>query len=74
MGRKKRPDRPGDEIKVGNRVRLQMPGGPWEAVVVDDYGDIGVNGRRLVSVRPFITAVPDPEPFDWPAVELTLVE
>lgn len=60
--------RPGDEFRVGSRVRYRMPGGLFEAEVVEDRGDIGVNGRRLLSIRPLVEFIDGP--ITWPAEEL----
>jgi len=43
--------RPGDEFRVGDRVRYPLPRGVLEAVIVRDDGDIGVNGRRMLLLR-----------------------
>jgi len=48
---RRRQSRPGDEFRVGDRVRYPMPQGILDAVIIDDHGDIGVNGRRLVLLR-----------------------
>jgi hypothetical protein len=64
--------RPGDEIRVGSLVRYRMPGGFFEARVVEDRGDIGVNGRRLLQLRP-LSEYADGD-IVWPAEELTLTE
>jgi hypothetical protein len=49
-----------------------MPGGLFDAVVVEDRGDIGVNGRRLLGIRPLSAYAEDD--IVWPAEDLTLVE
>lgn len=46
----KKPVRPGDEIKVGDRVLYHLPYGTWKAVVIEDRGHIGVNGRRILRI------------------------
>jgi hypothetical protein len=70
MARKK--PRPGDELKVGSRVFYRMPGGLFEAEVVEDRGDIGRNGRRLLEIRP-LSEYSEGE-IVWPAEELVLAE
>jgi hypothetical protein len=47
---KKAKVRPGDEIRVGDRVDYRTPYGTWEVLVVEDRGYIGVNGRRILRV------------------------
>jgi hypothetical protein len=71
MAQKKR-SRPGDEIRVGSFVRYRMPGGLFDAEVVEDRGDIGVNGRRLLRLRPLSEY--SGGDIVWPAEELTLAE
>ncbi|HEX6745925.1 MAG TPA: hypothetical protein VF092_01320 [Longimicrobium sp.] len=68
----KRKQRPGDQLRVGSRVRYQMPGGVFEAEVIEDRGDIGVNGRRLLGIRPLSGY--SEGPYVWPAEELIPVE
>ena len=43
--------RPGDQFRVGDRVRYPLPRGVLDAVVVRDDGDIGTNGRRMLLLR-----------------------
>ncbi|MEA2464129.1 MAG: hypothetical protein QOJ98_1876 [Acidobacteriota bacterium] len=69
---KRKTQRPGDELRVGSRVRYRMPGGLFDAIVVEDRGDIGKNGRRLLGIRP-LSEYSGGE-IVWPAEELTLVE
>lgn len=64
--------RPGDELRVGSRVRYRMPRGLYEAQVVEDRGNIGVNGRRLLRIQPLSEYMDGP--FTWPAEELLLAE
>ncbi|MFL5386854.1 MAG: hypothetical protein ACJ8GN_30545 [Longimicrobiaceae bacterium] len=71
MAKRKKP-RPGDELKVGSRVFYRMPGGLFEAVVVEDRGDIGMNGRRLLEIRP-LSEYSEGE-IVWPAEELLPAE
>src|SRR6185295_15933495 len=65
---KRKELRPGDEFRVGSRVRYQMPGGLFDAVVVEDRGDIGVKGRRLLGIRP-LSEYSEGD-IVWPAEEL----
>jgi len=69
---KRKKLRPGDELQIGSRVRYPMPGGLFEAVVVEDRGDIGVNGRRLLRIRPLSEY--SAGEIVWPAEDLTLAE
>lgn len=64
--------RPGDEFRVGSRVRYRMPGGLFEAEVVEDRGNLGVNGRRLLRILPLRDNLDGP--FTWPAEELVPAE
>jgi len=64
--------RPGDEFQVGSRVCYPRVGGMFEAVVVEDRGDIGVNGRRLLRIRPLSEY--SGGDIVWPAEELTVAE
>lgn len=64
--------RPGDELRVGSRVRYRMPGGLYEAEVVEDRGNLGVNGRRLLRIQPLGEYTDGP--FTWPAEELLPAE
>lgn len=69
---KRKKLRPGDELTVGSRVFYRMPGGLFEAVVVEDRGDIGMNGRRLLEIRP-LSEYSEGE-IVWPAEELVPAE
>ena len=71
MATRKR-NRPGDEFRVGSRVRYRMPGGVHEAEVVEDRGNLGVNGRRLLRIKPLSEYTEGP--FTWPAEELLAAE
>jgi hypothetical protein len=44
------------------------------AEVIEDRGNIGYKGRRLMRIRPVLTAVDDPDPIEVPLSELTLAE
>jgi hypothetical protein len=61
-------------IGVGSRVVYHMPWGTLNAEVVEDRGNIGWKGRRIMRIRPFLMAVDDPEPFEVPLKDLTLAE
>ncbi|HEX8695992.1 MAG TPA: hypothetical protein VF746_26490 [Longimicrobium sp.] len=50
MATKKGMPRPGDEIKVGDRVHYRTPYAAFDAVVIEDRGYIGVNGRRILGI------------------------
>lgn len=65
---KRKELRPGDELRVGSRVRYRMPGGLFDAIVVEDRGDIGMNGRRLLGLRPLSEY--SGGDIVWPAEEL----
>jgi hypothetical protein len=69
---KRKKLRPGDEFQVESRVRYPMPGGLFDAIVVEDRGDIGVNGRRLLGIRPLSEY--SGGDVVWPAEELVLAE
>jgi hypothetical protein len=49
-----------------------MPGGLYEAEVVEDRGNLGVNGRRLLRIQPLGEYTDGP--FTWPAEELLPAE
>jgi hypothetical protein len=49
-----------------------MPGGVFDAEVIEDRGYIGVNGRRLLAIRPLSGY--SEGPYVWPAEELIPVE
>jgi hypothetical protein len=61
-------------IKVGSRVAWQTPYTRYEAVVTEDRGNLGVNGRRIWRVRTLAT-YPDPRlDLELPEAELELLE
>jgi hypothetical protein len=62
------------KIGVGSRVLYHLPWGAMEAEVVEDLGNIGWKGRRIIRIRPFLTAVDDPGPISVPLSDLTLDE
>ena len=61
-------------IGVGSRVLYHLPWGAMEAEVVEDRGNVGWKGRRIMRIRPFLTAVEDPDPIAVPLTDLTLAE
>ena len=61
-------------IKVGSRVVYQMPWGTMEAVVVEDRGNMGWRGARLMSIRPLLLGIDDADPIEVPLDDLTLAE
>ena len=72
MGRAKAPA-PG-KIGVGSQVLYHLPWGTMRAEVVEDRGNIGWKGRRLMRIRPFLEGVDEAEPFEVALVDLTLAE
>ena len=61
-------------IKVGSRVVYHMPWGTMDAVVVEDRGNLGWKGARLMSIRPLLMGIDDADPFEVPLKDLTLAE
>lgn len=61
-------------IKVGSRVVYNMPWGTMDAVVVEDRGNLGWKGARLMSIRPLLMGIDDADPFEVPLKDLTLAE
>lgn len=59
-------------VEAGDRVRLHMGTHTMLATVVHDYGNIGVRGRRLLSVTTVLENG-ETERFDVPAEIVTLV-
>jgi hypothetical protein len=72
MSRSKAPV-PG-KIGVGSRVLYHLPWGAMEAEVVEDRGNVGWKGRRIMRIRPFLTAVDDPDPISVLLTDLSLAE
>ncbi|HYH80699.1 MAG TPA: hypothetical protein VEX86_12930 [Longimicrobium sp.] len=66
--RRRKLSRAGDDLGIGSRVRYRMPGGAYPATVVEDLGDLGKNGRRLLMIQPMSEYTDGP--FMWPAEEL----
>ena len=65
---RRKTSRPGDELRVGSVVRYRMPGRVYPATVVEDLGNLGNNGRRLLMIQPLSEF--NDGPFMWPAEEL----
>lgn len=65
------PDGP---IRVGSVVVVSLGGATAAGTVVEDYGGIGVDGRRMVRVRLVLDEWSPPLDIDVPAAELTQVE
>ncbi|HEU4558363.1 MAG TPA: hypothetical protein VFS20_10955 [Longimicrobium sp.] len=60
-------------IKVGSRVAWQTPYTRFEAMVIEDRGNIGVNGRRIWRILTFAD-YPDPRlDIEVPEEHLTLL-
>lgn len=57
-------------VSAGTKLRVMLDGQELIVVVVEDLGDIGVNGRRLVRVRPAFSSEDEDDVFDLP-LELT---
>jgi hypothetical protein len=45
-----------------------------DAVVVEDRGNLGWKGARLMSIRPLLMGIDDADPFEVPLKDLTLAE
>lgn len=60
-----------ETMRVGSRVVYHMPWGTLDAEVVEDRGNVGWKGRRIVRIRPITEYEYDSEPFDVPAADLT---
>jgi hypothetical protein len=72
MGRTKAPA-PG-KIGVGSQVLYHLPWGTMKAEVVEDRGNIGWKGRRIMRIRPFLEGIDDADPFEVALADLTLAE
>ena len=59
-----------DALKVGERVRFKIAAREVLAIVVEDLGNIGVEGRQLVIVETETEADVEPERFSMPAADL----
>jgi hypothetical protein len=71
---KKVTERASRGIQVGSRVVYHMPWGTMTAVVVEDRGNNGWKGARIVAIRPLLLGIDDADPFEVPLDELTLAE
>lgn len=61
-------------IRVGSRVLYHLPWGTMQAEVIEDRGNLGYRDRRIMRIKPVLTAVDDPEPFEVALADLTLAE
>jgi len=61
----------GKGLKVGQRVVLWIGKNRFKALVVEDRGNLGVNGRRILGLRALQDGpVAAGETFEWPEEEL----
>ena len=70
MGRAKAPAE--GKIGVGSRVLYHLPWGTMKAEVIEDRGNIGWKGRRLMRILPFFEGDDGPDAFEVPLEKLTL--
>lgn len=64
-----------ETIGVGSRVLYHLPWGTMQAEVIEDRGDTGWNGRRLMRILPCWDGEDDgPDAFVVPLDTLTLAE
>ena len=61
-------------IRVGSRVLYHLPWGTMEAEVIEDRGNIGWKGRRLMRILPCFEGDDRPDAFEVPLEKLTLAE
>jgi hypothetical protein len=45
-----------------------------QAEVVEDRGNLGWKGRRIMRIRPFFEGIDDADPFEVALADLTLAE
>lgn len=61
-------------LRVGDHVHYYILNNRWNAVVIEDRGDLGVSGRQIVRIE--LTdadyAGDPPSRFEFPAEELAL--
>lgn len=57
-------------LRVGTRVRFVFGLGEVMGTVIEDRGDLGVNGSRLLRVRFEIDGVSDPLETEIPAAQV----
>ena len=72
MARTKAPV-PG-KIGVGSHVLYHLPWGTMKAEVIEDRGNLGWKGRRIMRIRPFLDGIDDADPFEVALADLTLAE
>jgi hypothetical protein len=72
MGRTKAPAL--GKIGVGSYVLYRLPWGTMKAEVIEDRGNLGWKGRRIMRIRPFLEGVEDADPFEVALADLTLAE
>jgi len=72
MARRNGAPRRDGEIVVGSRVVYHMPWGTLDAEVIEDRGNIGVNGRRIVRIRTFDDYDEARLDFEVPVKDLTV--
>jgi len=67
--------REGDVPPVGSRVKLLWGGHPVEADVIEDRGNLGAGGRRLLRIRLALDPadVAEPIEFELPAADVIAV-
>lgn len=70
--RSKRRSLASHAITVGSRVSFVFGLAPVTGTVIEDRGDLGVGGRRLLRVRFEIEGAGEPFETEMPAEELTL--
>jgi hypothetical protein len=58
------------ELTVGSRVKLMFGLDEVTATVVEDRGDVGVGGRRIVRVRLDIPDTSDPIELEVPTADV----
>ncbi len=68
MGKQRTP-----AISVGSHVMWRMGRRDVHAIVVEDRGPIGVQGRRIVRVRAVLDPIEPPLEFEVPVEELTFL-
>ena len=61
-------------IGVGSRVLYHLPWGTMKAEVIEDRGNLGWKGRRIMRIRPFLEGIDDADPFEVALADLTLAE
>lgn len=59
------------KLKVGDRVLIQRAGGVARAVVIEDRGNLGVGGRRILRIRVESEHTSEPAVFEVPEADLS---